>query len=401
MSAILVAHPRVGRGGSEAVLAALLEALQEDHELTVLTAARLDVAELGAFYGVALRAGRIAVEDVSERLLRGGRPAGLHGAWFAREVRRRGPGFDLPVSAYNPMDLGAPGVQLVADFSWDDALRRDLDPPRGLARAWYGSTPVRRAYEAACRGIAGARPTAWRRNLSVANSAWTQRILRERHGIAADLLYPPVPQHGPGRPWAARADDFVLLGRIAPEKRVEDAIAILAGVRARGHDVRLRIVGAGEGSYARGLREAAPAWARFEGTLDAPAKAQLLGACRFAISARPQEPFGIALAEAAGAGCIPFAPAGGGQGEVVADPRLLYAAQGDAVAKVCALLEDAPEQERLHGAARASAARFVPGRFREGARRIVGRALAGRHGSEVDAEPAPTPDRAATAEVRP
>ncbi|TNF32481.1 MAG: glycosyltransferase family 1 protein, partial [Deltaproteobacteria bacterium] len=54
-------HPRLGRGGSEAGAMWALEALQDDHALTLLTTGDVDWDGLNAFCGTAVRGAEVAV----------------------------------------------------------------------------------------------------------------------------------------------------------------------------------------------------------------------------------------------------------------------------------------------------------------------------------------------------
>ena len=45
---------------------------------------------------------------------------------------------------------------------------------------------------------------------------------------------------------------------------------------------------------------------------------------------------------------MPFAPAGGGQHEIIEDQRLLYSSESDAVAKISGLFADPEQQLELH-----------------------------------------------------
>jgi glycosyltransferase involved in cell wall biosynthesis len=73
----------------------------------------------------------------------------------------------------------------------------------------------------------------------------------------------------------------------------------------------------------------------------------LLAGHRFGIHARPNEPFGIAVAEMVQAGCLVFVPKGGGQVEIVNHPALIYADEADAVEKIDAVLACEDEQQKL------------------------------------------------------
>ncbi|MEM1442504.1 MAG: hypothetical protein AAGF67_09190, partial [Verrucomicrobiota bacterium] len=52
---ILITHPWMGRGGSEATAMWTLEALQDDFEVTFVTASPMDWEELNGMFGTSVR----------------------------------------------------------------------------------------------------------------------------------------------------------------------------------------------------------------------------------------------------------------------------------------------------------------------------------------------------------
>jgi glycosyltransferase involved in cell wall biosynthesis len=317
--------------------------------------------------------------------------AALRGALYERFCRRVAGDFDVLISTYNLCDFGVPGIQCIADFSWDEDLRRSSDPVvSGLRRAVHVSPTIRRIYLAMARVLS--RPSGRNvfagQDLVLANSEWSARMLKARHGIDAQVLYPPVWGQYPDVPWSEREPGFVSLGRIAPEKRVEDMIAILRTIRSRGHDVHLHVIGGiDQTAYGRSTRrlcEAERDWVRLEGPLFGPKKIALLAAHRFAIHGRPREPFGVAVAETVKAGCVTFAPHEGGQAEIVNHPALLYESVEEAIRQVDAVLRRPDWQLELHRHVQVQGTRFTEDKFTEGLRGAIGRFLrASRSGSST------------------
>ena len=72
----------------------------------------------------------------------------------------------------------------------------------------------------------------------------------------------------------------------------------------------------------------------FQGPVQGDAKRALLRGHRFGIHCRSHEPFGIAVAELAAAGCVTFVPDGGGQVEIVDHPDLIYTSPEAAIEKI-------------------------------------------------------------------
>jgi glycosyltransferase involved in cell wall biosynthesis len=85
-----------------------------------------------------------------------------------------------------------------------------------------------------------------------------------------------------------------------------------------------------------------------------------------------EEHFGIAVAEMTRAGCIVFVHDGGGQVEIVGDePGLRYRSDFEAVDKICKLLDDDDEQQRLREVLGNRANRFNESSFMTGIQKIV------------------------------
>ena len=142
-----------------------------------------------------------------------------------------------------------------------------------------------------------------------------------------------------------------MIGRIAPEKQVERAIEILDAVRQRGHSIRLHLCGQIENDlYGRRIAQLCQdhaGWIVPEGRVSGARKAQILAHCRFGIQACGAEAFGISVAEMVKAGAIVFAPADGGQTEILDQPYLLFSNVNEAVEKILAVLENTSLQSDM------------------------------------------------------
>lgn len=351
---IAIVHPHLDAGGSEAVVLWTIEALKHEYDVTLISMGDVDLARLNAYYGT-----RLAPGDFSTRraplpwgLRDASQFAALKGRFLQRFVRRVAPEFDLLISGYGPMDFGKRGIQLIADFSFVEEWRLELNPSFRSWKAWfYDDTLVRRIYLGLCDRIAPLHPESWKQNITLANSAWTADRLLKKYGLASQVVYPPVAIDFPPAPYTDRDKGFICLGRVSPEKCVHSVIEILQKVRERGHDVHLHILGGIDDSdYAikvRNLAEHFHDWVFLEGWTLGDRKRELLAGHRFGIHARPNEPFGIAVAELVLAGCVVFVPSGGGQMEIINHPALIYESDADAVEKIDAILTRDAEQEKL------------------------------------------------------
>ena len=201
-------------------------------------------------------------------------------------------------------------------------------------------------------------------------------MVRRTHGIEARVLYPPVPGDFPDVPWETRRDGFVCVGRISAEKDLEKVIAILTGVRARGRDVTLHIVGDhNAGRYARRIGEIArcnASWIHLHTDVSRKQLVELMLSNRYGLHGMLAEPFGIAVAELQRAGCIVFAPDDAGPAEILGgDQRVLYASTEDAIEKIDRMLGEAALRAQLRASARERRDQFSAERFVEGIRAVV------------------------------
>lgn len=378
---ILVAHPWMGRGGSEATAMWTLAALQDDYEVTFVTAAPLEAADwtsLNAAYGT-----RVHPEKL--RLVRAPALPGVNGPRrlshlqvrnFERFCHRLATDFDLCVSAYNPLYFGRPAIQLVGDFSFSEEMRRRLQY-RATEPLRHRATLLRKLYLKLGRWIEVEKPPLreWG-DLILANSQWAARQLEEHFQIARPgVIHPPVPL--PTAPAGGDRDpfSFVALGRIVPEKEIERMIDILARVREQGFPVTFTLIGdVDDSDYSRGIAELAARrgdWIATPGFLHLEPKQAVLASHTFALHGCRIEAFGIAVAEMAALGCVPFVPASGGAGEIVPFSELQYTGDDEAVAKITALLRDPARVRELAAIMPAQAVRFAPPRFVERLREIV------------------------------
>ena len=365
-------------GGGNGVAAWMLQALRDEHAVTVLTWAPMDVEAMNRFWGTSLRAtdfgmlrvprGVRAVVDAVPLPL-----ALLRTCLMLRIAKRLSARFDVAVTANNEADFGTAGVQYV-HYPWNAFPRPQAD------LRWYHLPGLLPPYYRLCGAISGFSAAAVHRNITLVNSDWTGRLAHRRYGLTARTVYPPVTAPATTVAWECREPGFVCVGRIAPEKELDRVIDIVSGVRQRVPDVTLHIVGtADDRRYcARIARRAAAAGFHVHQDLSRAALGDLLGRQRYGIHGMREEHFGMAPAEMVRAGCIVWVPDGGGQVEIVDDPRLVYRSTDDAVGRIVAVLRDPHEQATLRKHLAGRAALFSPERFMREVRGAVADAAARR-----------------------
>jgi glycosyltransferase involved in cell wall biosynthesis len=203
---------------------------------------------------------------------------------------------------------------------------------------------------------------------TLTNSEWTAGVLRETLDADATVVHPPVAVEAfDPPPWAEREAGFVAVGRLHPLKRQQELVDVVARLRERGIDTHLHLVGGdGSAAYADRLRARARQadWLHVEGRVGRDRLVSLLEAHRYAIHGRRYEHFGIAVAEALAAGCLPFVHASGGQQEIVAGlDALRYEDVPDAVSTTASVLASPDTQVRLCDRLDGRAARYGRDRF--------------------------------------
>jgi len=343
---VAIIHPRlIEGGGSEAGALWFLEALKDDYDAYLITMSRVDFKRLNECYGTNISPKQITIIQIPIPYLLKKRFDALRNYRLTRFCKKIASHFDLMISTYNIMDFGKKGIQCIADFSFDDRLRRAFDPTfKGLKGLFYKKSLFRWSYLKVGEILSGASKNGWKRNLTIANSDWTARIMREVFGVQTITLYHPVHSEFPVFPWEKRENGFVILARLSPEKQIERIIDIVERVRKRGFKIHLHILGRiGDSHYIMNLMricEKNRDWIFTEGLMTGHRKWEFLAQHKFGISGRENEPFGIAVAELVKAGCIVWVPNGGGQLEIVNQSMLIFDDSEDAVNKIELVLKN-------------------------------------------------------------
>lgn len=369
MKTLLVTHPWMGRGGSEATAMWTLMALQDLYEVTFVSASPIDWDDLNEVYGTAVDPGKVRFLR-AKKLPSVNNPHRLAHAqlrYFESFCRGIAGDFDGCVSAYHPIDFGRPGVQLIGDFSFSEEMRRRLYI-HGEEFFVHRETTLRKLYLWASSFIGREGPPLCERgDLVLANSQWCADQLKSFFALPeAPVLYPPVIL--PKAPASSERDPlgFACLGRIVPEKEIERMVRILEMVREKGYPVTLRLIGALDSSdYSKRVEEMVRAydWITPEGQLAVKEKQEILAGQSFAIHGCRIEAFGIAVAEMASMGCIPFVPDCGGAGEIISLPELQYGGEEEAVEKILRLLDNPEKVEGLRQPLISAMDRFGPKTF--------------------------------------
>ena len=363
----------IANGGAAMLTVNMVEALQNDYEVTVYTFESSPIGAINEIFGAQMQPDRVRVELLPywqrfRPYLWG--PTGLY--LLSRFCKRCPAPPDVWISAAAEMDFGCTGIQYI-NFPIACAKAKVL-------RDHGAKSQLRAVISALKRTVVAPlfqfRAEAVTRNVTLAISHWGVERIREAYGMGATVLYPPI--HGAREklsPWDTRENGFVCVGRISPDKNLELVISIVSRLRRRGHDVHLHIIGFADATgyvqYLRHRYETELAWLFIQPDLTRAELQNLLEKHRFGIHGRPNEHFGIVIGEMLQSGVMPFIPHSGGQVEILRNLEALwYTSEDDAVEKIDAVLRGQGIDRILRSLAELRG-QFSPAEFQKQFREIV------------------------------
>ncbi|MBN9661309.1 MAG: glycosyltransferase [Acidobacteria bacterium] len=282
-------------------------------------------------------------------------------------------------------DLGRPAIQYLhypylGHSDWRNQVPGDSSWPKLTASLLQRRTPPWMA-------ISRFSFDRMRRNLTLTNSHWTAGRIRELYDMPSVVVYPPAAGCARSLPWSGRRNGFVAIGRMEAGKRFDWMIETMTRVRSKVPDVELHICTHRDDVWAEPateqrvaeLAQAAGDWVHVHYNLSRDRLSNLLAENRFGLHAKIDEHFGMAPAEMARAGCLPFVHDSGGQVEIVdEEPRLRYGSAEEAVEKIVSVLQSPTAQEELREIVGRRAELFSPEAFAGGLLENVDRFLAHR-----------------------
>jgi glycosyltransferase involved in cell wall biosynthesis len=361
-------------GGGEAVAAWMLQALATAYDVAILTWEPPDFTALDRKFGTSLAGRPFEVRTpprLASRLVSLIPDDSLHqrANYLVRLAKQQRREFAAVVACTFESEVGEPAICYI---HYPYLARKS-----SIWTVAGDAPPVARL-----RGLLAGRTRPWmlvsgysfarlQSNLTLTNSQWTRGEIARLSGMASEVLYPPAAGDFIDTPWDERRDAFASMGRLVSIKRQDLLIETLALVRREWPRLELHICGSGAPSpYLRRVEELAARhgpWVHIHRDLPRKDWIGLLSRCRYGIHACIDEHFGMAPAEMARAGCIPFVHASGGQVEIAeGDERLCFTTAADAVAKILAVMRDAGLQQALRSEVYRGSERFAPAAFIRG-----------------------------------
>ena len=367
------------KGGGEAVCMNVLDALQDDHEVTLLTLTEPNLDELNAYFNtdvrdiVVERAGVLA-PWLHERY--GLQYYILQNALLGRYARSRSADFDLLVSTINELGLGSNAVQYIHfPFDWTVSLEN-------REHIFHPTVEEDSFYERLCTTAGSVDLSELRECTLLANSTWTAEVVKDAYDTTPQVCYPPVDTAEFSdfeTPWADRENGFVTVGRIERSKRIAEMIEIIDDVCERGHDVHFHIIGPTvDEEYYREVSSMANdrEYVILEGEVPREELVERICTHRYGIHGKQYEHFGMAVAELAAGEAIPFVPATGGQHDIIdGREQLEYESPSDAVDRIDHVLSTPSLQRELRIGRAEIERRFGRERFKTEFKSIVDDAL--------------------------
>ena len=351
-------------GGSEYLPLLFIAELQKSCDVTLALNWSSDIKRIAQLAGVSIDISSLKVVYVKpqNRLLQ--RLDAIIPFYRTWRLKRLAKNADICISTVNMFDFGKPAhhfIYLMRHFG-DNAFYDYFMHSKPLSGVSLYRRKLRTCLaEKLLRPLLGVRSTrkilADPREHIYPNSHYVEDTMRRFYGsFNGKVFYPPTTFNFNTRKDIARNPMYVVcIGRIIPEKRVTDIIAIVERTRSvSGCDVKLRIAGqlTPQSSYTATIEKSASErnWVELVGALYGDQKENFLLSGTYAVHTRRDEEFGIAVAEYLKAGLIPIVPDEGGSREVVDSPDLTYHTNEDAARLLSKLLSDAAfrERQRIH-----------------------------------------------------
>ena len=351
-------------GGGDILPLTFASWLQSRCELTLAVDSEAGFRRALEAFGAPIDAERTKIAP----LLPGGLNSRSHNFYWSYRrslrLKRLAAKADICISAANVIDFGRPAHHFINMLSGVDhafTAHSGIVRPETSVKGFLVNEVI--------RPIAGMRSKkrifADGRERFYSNSKYVHNRLAAFYGDFHDtIFYPPTTYEPEAHVDAPHREQLrvICLGRISKEKRLTDIIDIVERARGlSGKDIKLTIAGpCGNGGYAKMIRQSVEArkWITLVDGVFGKAKDDLLRSGCFAVHARRDEEFGIAVTEYLKAGLIPVVPDEGGSCEVVDRPELSYSTNEDAATKLARLVSDSAFAEAMREHCRSRALTF-------------------------------------------
>lgn len=334
MSEIAIIHDKLEWGGGGAVLMNIAQTLQNDHEISLITAKSKDIEDLNEYYSTSVSKINIREYSILEILDRVGHFRKLGNSTLSRLVDTLWSNIDLVINTTSDVKVNAKSITYVhGPYQIQERKKRERE-----------HSGISKYYLTICKYVESEEK---RRPTYVANSKWTSRNISNTLGEQPRVVYPPVYTEDiePVK-WNERENKIITIGRISPEKNILRNIRIVRKVVNRGHDLHYHIVGPRQGdksNYVRKVEEKAEKmdFIHLEGKVKREKLSSMISSFKWGLHGHDSEHFGITVAELVAGGAIPFVVNDGGQVEIVNNCKeILYGSENEAVEKMTEVMRN-------------------------------------------------------------
>lgn len=372
---ICIFNPVFRRGGSDLVMMNIIESLQQDHNVSILSFGKVDIAGLNEYFGTAVK----DIDEVETGVVLSNIPPLMEGlkrvtgSWFgsfhvavtSKRIETIVSNYDLVVSS-GELPIDHPKIQYV-------------HYPR-----YYTHEVDSRIAETVYQKLSNFIGRFGKPNINdgdlITNSCWTKSITDSIYSSNCEVVYPPITVEDFEQiDWEDQEEGIVSIGRIDRSKRISDIIEIVDQLVDNGHEIHHHIVGpASDDKYAKRINKmvATRPYVHLEGEVSRQRMIDLINSHKYGLHGMRNEHFGIAIAEMLAGKTIPMVPNGGGQTEIVKEmDSLTYDNQGQAVKNFERIINNTDMQLNLLRDLSDVEARFGKERFHKEFRNIVSKKL--------------------------
>lgn len=353
-------------GGGDYLPLIFIQALQKISNLTVAVDLACNIEHTSRTFGIDIDMSRLKVVQVTPPDYNPRKHSIRLSLYRFRQLKRLARNADVCISTASIMDFGKPSHHFINMLAFgDDDFTAYVQNPAAPARPGMKERIKRFLSDSILRPLLGMRSKRSiicnRREHIYPNSLFVENFMKGFYGpFNSTVFYPPTLLETDSVTAERDPLKVVYIGRVIPEKRIEDLIGIVEKARAiTGLDIKYHVAGRLDQtpSYGKKLREMAQEkeWLKLTGALYGDEKIRFLKSGSYAIHAERIEAFGISVAEYLLSGNITIVPDEGGTPEIVDSQALAYHTNDEAAQILARLLTDAEfrEQQRAHCAERA------------------------------------------------
>ena len=345
-------------GGGDYLPLMFIAALQKTCNLTVAVDMACNLERSAKTFGIDIDLTKLKVVQVTPPDYSPKKHNVFLSLYRFRRLKRLAKEADVCLSASSIMDFGRPAHQFINMIAFGDPAFSAFAQNRGGPVRERLTTKVKRFLsDSVLRPLLGMRSKrdiiCDRRERIYPNSRFVEKLMTAFYGpFNSTLFYPPTLFEA--EPSVLPRDPLKVLyiGRIIPEKRLEEIIDIVERARAlTGLDLTFHAAGRLDQTPAYGKKLSQMAeertWLKFEGALYGEEKKRFLLSGSYALHAERDEAFGISVTEYLSSGLIPIVPDEGGTPEIVDSSELTYHTLEDAAQILAHLQVDAAFREKM------------------------------------------------------